>query len=90
MHTPDKMDPKVSGVYKEIVRPSRLLVTSTWAHETQETLVSVTFKAVGKDTGMPRQHTNMKIAERRARHSHGWTDSYAQLAAVLARTRLTE
>ena len=84
MHTPDNMNPKVSGTYKEIARPSRLVFTWTWAHETQETLVTVTFKAVGTGTEMTLQHTNFTSAERRDSHNNGWTGSFDKLADVLA------
>ncbi len=85
MHTPDKMDPKVSGAYKEIVRPSRLVFSWMWAHETQETLVTLTFKPAGKGTEMTLVHTNFATAERRDSHNNGWTGSFDKLAEVLAK-----
>ena len=85
MHTPDKMDPKVSGAYKEIVRPSRLVFSWMWAHETQETLDTLTFKASGKGTEMTMVHTGLANAERRDSHNNGWTGSFDKLAEVLAK-----
>jgi uncharacterized protein YndB with AHSA1/START domain len=87
MHTPDKMDPKVSGAYREIVRPSRLVFSWIWAHETQETLVTLTFKASGKGTEMTLVHTGFAHAERCDSHNNGWTGSFDKLGELLvART----
>jgi uncharacterized protein YndB with AHSA1/START domain len=84
MLKPDKTTANVSGAYKEIVRASRLVFSWIWANETQETLVTLTFKAAGKGTEMTLRHTNFANAERRESHNHGWEGSFDKLAEVLA------
>lgn len=83
MHTPDNSNPKVGGVYKEIARPSKLVFTWTWAHDSRETLVTLTFKPVGKGTEMTMRHTGFANAERRDSHNNGWTGSFDKLAEML-------
>jgi uncharacterized protein YndB with AHSA1/START domain len=87
MHTPDQKNPRVGGIYKEIVRSTRLVFTWMWAHETdgmQETLVTLTFKPVGNGTEMTLEHTGFANAERRDSHNNGWTGSFDKLGELLA------
>jgi uncharacterized protein YndB with AHSA1/START domain len=74
----------VTGIYREILRPSRLVFTWTWEDEGHETLVTVTFKPVGKQTELTLLHENFARAERRDGHNKGWTESLEQLARILA------
>ena len=85
MHTPDNSNPHVGGIYREIVRPSRLVFTWAWGHETQETLITLTFRALGKGTEMTLQHSGFANAERRDSHNNGWTGSFDKLAEILAK-----
>ncbi len=82
MRTPDGSDPVVSGVYREIVPPSRLVFTWTWEHERHEMLISVTFRAAGRETEMTLRQENFASAERRDSHGHGWTGSFDKLAEM--------
>ena len=77
-------NPTAGGIYKEIVRPSRLVFTWMWEYEQQETLVTITFKAVGKQTEMTFVHENFANEERREGHNKGWAMSFDQLAELLA------
>jgi uncharacterized protein YndB with AHSA1/START domain len=77
-------NPTVTGIYREIVRPSRLVFTWTWEDEGHETLVTVTFKPVGKQTELTLLHENFASVERRDGHNRGWTESLEQLARMLA------
>src|SRR4051812_19504532 len=72
MHTPDGSNPVVEGVYREMQRPSRLVFTWTWQHDKQETLVTLSFKALGKKTEMTMLHENFAGAGRRDSHQQGW------------------
>jgi len=84
MHTPDGSNPTVSGIYREIVRPARLVFTWAWAHESgHETVVSLTFRQAGKGTEMTLVHENFPNAQRRDSHSQGWSGSFDKLAEVL-------
>jgi uncharacterized protein YndB with AHSA1/START domain len=84
MHTPDKSNPQVNGTYKEITRYTRLVFTWVWTGDMQETLVTLTFKAVGKATEMTLEHTGFPNSDRRDRHNDGWTGSFDKLADLLA------
>jgi uncharacterized protein YndB with AHSA1/START domain len=58
--------------------------TWAWAHETQETLVTLTFKPAGNGTEMTMAHTNFATAERRDSHNNGWAGSFDKLGEMLA------
>src|SRR6185436_3036773 len=48
MHAPDGITVlTVGGTYKEITRPSKLVMSWKWEHENTETLVTLCFRAVG-------------------------------------------
>ena len=84
MHTPDGVNPAVGGVYRELKRPSRMVFTWVWEHEKHETLVTLTFKPVGKKTEMTLRHEGFAAVERRDSHNNGWTGSFDKLAEFLA------
>jgi uncharacterized protein YndB with AHSA1/START domain len=74
------------GVYKEIVRPSRLSFTWTGGCSgIGVTLVTVTFKARGAGTEMTLTHEGFIAAQDAERHENGWSASFVRLAAYLAR-----
>jgi len=83
MHTPDQKNPQVSGIYREITRHTRLVFTWYWLHEMQETLVTLTFKPVGKGTQMTLEHTGFPNSERRDSHNIGWSGSLDRLGELL-------
>ena len=83
MHKTDGSTLVVAGVYREIVRPSRLVFTWTWEHEMNETLMTVTIRAAGGGSELTLLHENFPNAERRDGHNAGWTMSLDQLAAML-------
>ncbi|MGQ0742352.1 MAG: SRPBCC family protein [Alphaproteobacteria bacterium] len=84
MHTPDGKNPTVGGVFREIDRPRRLVMTWKWEHEEQDTLVTLTFRAAGKGTELTLRHDGFANAERRDSHRHGWTGTLDKLALRLA------
>jgi uncharacterized protein YndB with AHSA1/START domain len=84
MHTPDGGTLTVGGVYKEIVRPSRLVMSWKWSHEQPDTLITLTFKPSGKGTELHMRHEGFTHADRRDSHNTGWTGTFDKLAAFLA------
>ena len=81
--------PIVSGMYREIVRPERLVFT--WAWETEhsqgmpgdETVVTLTFRERGGKTEMTLRHEGLPTKESRDSHNHGWDGSFDKLADAL-------
>ncbi|MBU6299700.1 MAG: SRPBCC domain-containing protein [Alphaproteobacteria bacterium] len=84
MHRPDDPPLTVEGVYREIVRPTKLVFTWTWMHEERETLVRLTFRPVGAGTEMTIHHEGFSTTERRDGHNNGWNGTFDKLAAYLA------
>jgi uncharacterized protein YndB with AHSA1/START domain len=79
---------RVTGVYREIDPPHRLVYT--WRWETipgfPETVVTVTFAARGDgSTDLVLVHERLPSGEAGARHQHGWTESLGKLAALVSR-----
>ncbi|HVC01818.1 MAG TPA: SRPBCC domain-containing protein [Steroidobacteraceae bacterium] len=85
MHRPDDEPLTVEGVYREIVRPTKLAFTWTWIHAERETLVTLTFRPVGTGTEMMIHHEGFSDVERRDGHNNGWNGTFDKLAASLAR-----
>jgi uncharacterized protein YndB with AHSA1/START domain len=84
MHLPNGGTLTVGGVYREIARPTRLMMTWKWEHEEQDTLITLTFSAKGKGTELTLRHEGFAAAERRDSHQGGWTGTLDKLAKVLA------
>ena len=85
MHTPDGKELTVGGIYREIVRPSKLVMTWKWEHEEQDTLITLSFKPSGKGTEIMLHHENFAAPERRDSHKNGWTGTLDKLEAYLNR-----
>ena len=85
MHLPDGKTLSVGGVYKQIVRPERLVMSWKWEHEEQETLITLTFRADGNGTELTIHHEGFGAPERRDSHNNGWTGTLDKLAAFVAR-----
>jgi uncharacterized protein YndB with AHSA1/START domain len=84
MHSPDRPDLTVSGIYREIVRPSKLVMTWKWEHEEQDTLITLSFKPSGKGTEIVLLHENFATSERRDSHQNGWIGTFDRLARYVA------
>ena len=82
--------PVVTGVYREIVRPERLVFTWAWetAHEQgmpgDETIITLTFRERGGKTEMTLRHEGFATKESRDSHDQGWNGSFDKLAELLA------
>ena len=77
----------VSGVYREIAPPKRLVMT--WGWETNgerghETVVDLTFEAVAGGTKMRLVQSLFDSVEQRDSHNWGWSSSFNDLDRALA------
>jgi len=84
MHLPSGNTLTVGGVYKEISRPNRLVMSWKWEHEEQDTLITLTFRAEGKGTLLTIHHQGFAALERRDSHNNGWTGTLEKLEKFLA------
>jgi uncharacterized protein YndB with AHSA1/START domain len=88
MRSPDGMDHRVRGVYREIVPNRRLVFTHAWDGEDgrpgHETVVTVTFEDERGKTRMTFRQTGFKSAASRDGHRGGWSESFERLAEALA------
>jgi uncharacterized protein YndB with AHSA1/START domain len=86
MTGPDGRAHVAVGVYREVLRPTRLVFTWEWedpAARVGETLVTVEFKSAGGDrTEVVLTHERFADATGMANHEKGWT----QLLALLERS----
>lgn len=86
MTMPDGRDAEISGRYKEIERPSRLVLSWTGNYNQQETLITVTFREEGDGTLMTLRQEGFIESGMRDGYESGWTGtggSFDKLAAVL-------
>jgi uncharacterized protein YndB with AHSA1/START domain len=78
----------VTGVFREILPPRRLVFTWTWEapdpHAGLETLVTVELLASGGDTEVVVTHEWFPTAATRDRHEAGWRATLDRLEEVLA------
>jgi uncharacterized protein YndB with AHSA1/START domain len=86
MRSPDGNRFTVSGVYRSIDKPRRVVFTWGWDDEHgmrgHETEVTVTFEAAPGGTRMRLTQQTFESAESRGKHEHGWTSSFVCLAQV--------
>lgn len=87
MVTPDGHELRLSGVYREVKPPERLVFTHAWddpnGNPGPETLVEVTFTARGDKTDMHFSQSGFKSTEDRDNHSDGWGQCFDRLAELL-------
>jgi uncharacterized protein YndB with AHSA1/START domain len=74
----------VGGTYKEIVRPSRIVMSWKWEHEEQDTLITLTFRPRGKGTELSLRHEGFADKDRRDSHGQGWIGTLDKLQKFLA------
>jgi uncharacterized protein YndB with AHSA1/START domain len=82
MESPDCAMHTVSGVYREIVEPERLVYTWGWHDEAgrgDESVVTVTFKAAGKGCEVRVLHEGLG-PDQPDLHQQGWTGALECLA----------
>ncbi len=73
----------VGGVYREIARGSKLVMTWKWEHGVDETLITLSFRASGKGTELSMRHEGFTTAGDRDAHNTGWSGTLDRLAGWL-------
>ncbi len=87
MRMPDGSDNWVSGVYREIERPRRLVFTWAWEADGKrghETVVTIDFRPAPGGTNLSLSHRVFESAKARSAHKWGWASTFKCLAAFLA------
>ncbi|HEX4301773.1 MAG TPA: SRPBCC domain-containing protein [Rhizomicrobium sp.] len=74
----------IGGIYREIVRPSRIVMSWKWEHEETDTLVTLAFRAMGSKTELHMRHEGFAAEARRDGHHAGWTGTLDRLGPYLA------
>ena len=88
MAMPDGRTIAISGEYREVVRPKRLVFTWLGNYNNQETLITVTFRPDGGGTLMNLRQDGFPTTELRDGYNSGWTGkngSFDKLDAYLAK-----
>ena len=84
MRTPDGQNRTVSGIYRALEPPRRLVFTWGWDDDAgmrgHETEVTVTFEPAPGGTRMTLVQQAFTDTDSRNRHQHGWTSSFVCLA----------
>jgi uncharacterized protein YndB with AHSA1/START domain len=90
MRRPDGTKHVVSGIYRAIEPPKRLVFTWGWDDDAgmrgHETEVTVTFEPAPGGTRMTLLQQTFVDADSRNRHEHGWTSSFVCLAREAAKS----
>lgn len=88
LHAPDGTAHWQRGTFREIVPPRRLVMTHRWEREdgtmSPETLITVTFAAIGTKTKMVFHQAFFETEAARDGHADGWRQSFERLVAYLA------
>jgi uncharacterized protein YndB with AHSA1/START domain len=86
MRSPEGRLFTVSGVYRQIVPPNRLVLTWAWDDDNgvrgHETEITVTFERAPGGTRLTLVQQTFATTDARDRHSHGWLSSFVRLAAA--------
>lgn len=87
MVQPDGEKYIAKGVYRAIKPPELLSYTWTWEEDTpaeeHETLLTLEFKDLGKETELVLTHENLKSEESRQSHTEGWNSLLDKLGKHL-------
>ena len=78
-------DHEVQGTYREVVPNRRLAFTWTWPRTTpeRESLVTITFNAVGSGTALDFVHAQHFDEKVRDGHLQGWSEAFVKLDRFL-------
>ena len=74
-------DMAITGVYREVDPPRRLVFTWRWDGETAETVVAIDFTARGEKTEIALRHDGFADDQERDNHAIGWNDCLDRLVA---------
>lgn len=85
MRAPDGALHRLSGVYRVVEPPKKLVYTWQWEHEPDapEMLVTVEFRGRGAKTELVLTHELLPNEASRQAHEHGWTGCFEKLAQVV-------
>jgi uncharacterized protein YndB with AHSA1/START domain len=90
MRSPDGKDHTVSGIYRALEPPKRLVFTWGWDDDAgmrgHETEITVTFDPTPGGTRMVLTQQGFADKDSRGRHEHGWGSSFVCLERVATRT----
>jgi uncharacterized protein YndB with AHSA1/START domain len=82
---PDGEEHDVSGTYREVLAPRKLVFTWAWKSTPErESLVTVRLEPVGTGTRMLFLHEQFHDQAARDSHEGGWTPTFDKLARCLA------
>lgn len=83
--TPEGSRMLLSGTYREVKPPERLVFTWQWEGDPDfgETLVTIDFHARGETTELVLTHERFLNSERRDRHTLGWNGCFDRLQELL-------
>jgi len=84
IHGPDGKSYGMSGVYREIVEPEKIVFTFAW-DDGPETLITVTIKPQGSGSKLTFRHEPFADAATRDSHEGGWGECLDRLVAEMAR-----
>jgi len=92
MRMPDGEIWPVSGVYREVVAPERIVCTWKWDEDDpaqeRETLLTLEFLDRGGETELVLTHEGFRDEEQRDGHSKGWSAILSQLDAATTAIRI--
>ena len=78
-------DAELTGTYREIRPPERLVHTWQWVEDgVPETVITIELHAIGAETELRLTHSGFACADSKGRHEYGWTGSFDKLDAHLA------
>jgi uncharacterized protein YndB with AHSA1/START domain len=87
MRSPEGKDHVVSGVYREISPPERLVFTWGWEEDGargHETTVTIELFETSGGTRLELTHERFQTDDSRDRHGHGWSSCFDCLEQALA------
>jgi len=79
MRDPEGREFHVSGEYRVVDRPRRLVFTWKWEHEDITTQVTLEFKPQGSGTELVLTHEGLPSEASKGRHEHGWNGIFDKL-----------
>jgi uncharacterized protein YndB with AHSA1/START domain len=86
MRAPDGSDLTITGAYREVVRPSRLVYTWVWAHAPDhEMVVTVELRPIEALRTIVRVTHSQIVDGELERYKGGWREGLARLRALLTR-----
>ena len=88
MTMPDGRTVEISGIYRELIRPKKLVLSWLGNYNSQETLITLTFRPDRAGTIMTLRQDGFPTTELRDGYDKGWTStngSFDKLATYLAK-----